>query len=98
MSDQEVSAQLTKLGRPFHVPTEETRHLIEALSAFGWSQRRIAAALRISRPTLNRYYLASLRCGRDRLEVRLAATLLDQIEAGSVKAIMAVGRRLRALP
>jgi hypothetical protein len=77
-------------GRPGHVRTQENRNKVSMLLAFGWNDDRIARALRISVPTLKRYYFLELNFRdeqRDRLDAALASNLWKQVEAGSVSAM-----------
>lgn len=48
-------------GRPAHVPTMENRSLVRHLVEIGWTKVRIAAALRITKPTLRKHYFWELR-------------------------------------
>lgn len=55
-----------RMGRPPHVPTKKSRTRVEVLVAGGMSQSEIAAALKISVPTLCEHYASELRDGRAR--------------------------------
>jgi hypothetical protein len=48
-------------GRPAHIPTQENRNKVRLLLAFGWTDPRIAQALRITTPTLRKHYFRELR-------------------------------------
>jgi hypothetical protein len=79
-----------KRGRPPHVPTQENRRKVNMLLAFGWNNERIAAALRITPPSLRKHYFAELKfreVARDRLDATMAMQLWGQVEAGNVGAI-----------
>jgi hypothetical protein len=59
-------------GRPQHVRTDENASKIMHALAQGWTDKRIAAALGISVPTMKRYYFSLLRMrdvARDRVEL-----------------------------
>lgn len=76
-------------GRPEHLPTERNRNKITMLLAFGWTKKRIANAVSVSVPTLNKHYFRELAVrdqARDRLEAGLAAKLLELAEDGNVAA------------
>lgn len=84
-------------GRPQHVPTSENRNRVNLLLALGWGNERIAAALRITPPTLRRHYFSELRhrdVARDRLDLRRAEVLWREAEKGNVGAIKEFGRLL----
>jgi hypothetical protein len=49
-----------KRGRPQHVPTRENRSRVKELARVGWSKKRIAAELCISKPTLRPHYFQEL--------------------------------------
>lgn len=77
-------------GRPQHVPTNENRKHVSMMLALGWGNERIAAALRVTLPTLRKHYFSELKVrdvARDRLDLRLAMKLWDQVEAGNVGAM-----------
>jgi len=51
-------------GRPAHVPTEQNISKVKVLWANGYSKTRIAAALRITKPTLQKHYSTVLEAAR----------------------------------
>lgn len=82
-------------GRPQHLPTNENRNRVNLLLALGWSNDRIAAALRITAPTLRRHYFSELRSrdvARDRLDLRRAELMWREVEAGNVGAMKEFAR------
>ena len=84
-------------GRPPHLPTIQNRNKVNLLLALGWSNDRIAGALRITAPTLRRHYFSELRSrdvARDRLDLRRAEVLWREAEAGNVGAMKEFGRFL----
>ena len=84
-------------GRPAHVPTVENRRRVSMLLALGWGNERIAGALRITLPTFRRHYFSELKfrdVARDRLDMRRAELLWQQVEAGNVGAMKAFDRFL----
>lgn len=84
-------------GRPQHVPTKENRNRVNMLLALGWAGERIAAALRITLPTLRRHYFSELKyreVARDRLEMRRAEQLWKAAEGGNVGAMREFARFL----
>lgn len=85
-----VPANWGERGRPQHIPTQENRNKVSVLIAFGWSNRRIAAALFVTLPTLRKHYFSELHhraVARDRLEAGLATKLLKLVRDGNVSAI-----------
>jgi hypothetical protein len=85
-----VSKNHGRRGRPEHVATAENRRKVNMLLALGWSNPRIAAALRITQPSLRKHYFSELQSrsvARDRLDTKLAMTLWKLVEDGNVSAI-----------
>lgn len=77
-------------GRPEHIATQQNRNKVSMLVAFGWSNKRIAAALFVTLPTLRKHYFSELKfraVARDRLEAGLAMRLMEQVNLGNVGAI-----------
>lgn len=56
-----VELSVRGVGRPWHIPTDEKRSLINDLRAEGRTQEAIARTLNISPPTLRRHYFFELR-------------------------------------
>ena len=67
-----------KRGRPAHIPTLENRNKIRLLLAFGWANKRIAAALRITAETLRKHYFVELR-QRDEARAALKANAMMMV-------------------
>ena len=60
------------------------------LLAFGWSNERIAAALRVTLPTLRKHYFSELKTravARDRVDLAVVMKTWDGVQKGSVAAI-----------
>ncbi|WP_353641333.1 hypothetical protein [Mesorhizobium sp. WSM2239] len=77
-------------GRPEHVPSSQNRNKVSMLLALGWSNKRIAASLFITMPTLRKHYFSELRyraVARDRLDAAVAMKLWDGVQDGNVGAI-----------
>src|SRR5579883_3120809 len=77
-------------GRPQHIPTLQNRNKVSMLLALGWSNERIARALRITPPSLRKHYFSQLRYrdeARDRMDAALAMKLWSMVESGNVSAI-----------
>ncbi|SCW77515.1 hypothetical protein SAMN02927924_02805 [Sphingobium faniae] len=86
-----------KRGRPPHVPTDENRRKVMVLAAFDKNEEQIAAALSITPPTLRKYYFRELRSrleARQRLEGKLLASLLTEVDKGNVSAVDKLWKRL----
>ena len=87
-----VPANWGERGRPEHIPTQQNRNRVSMLVALGWSNKRIAAALFITVPTLRKHYFSELKfrdVARDRLEAGVAMKLWEGVQAGNVSAIRA---------
>ena len=85
-----VPANWGERGRPEHIASQQNRNKVSMLVAFGWSNKRIAAALFVTLPTLRKHYFSELRfraIARDRLDAGLAMKLWDQVQAGNVGAM-----------
>jgi hypothetical protein len=83
-------------GRPAHVASQQNRNRVSMLVALGWSNKRIAAALFVTLPTLRKHYFSELKfreVARDRLDATLATKLWDLFLAGNV----AAGKEFRKL-
>nr|WP_276548939.1 hypothetical protein [Bradyrhizobium elkanii] len=67
------------------------------LLACGWSNERIAAALRVTMPTLRKHYFSELKyrdVARDRLDASLLMRAWDGVQKGNVSAIRMFGHLL----
>jgi hypothetical protein len=77
-------------GRPEHIATQQNRNRVSMLVALGWSNKRIAAALYVTTPTLRKHYFSELKyraVARDRLEATMATRLWSLfLEDGNVAA------------
>lgn len=92
-----VPANWGERGRPEHVASQQNRNKVSMLVAFGWSNKRIAAALFITLPTLRKHYFSELKfrgVSRDRLDAGLAMKLWEQVQGGNVSAIKEFGKLL----
>lgn len=77
-------------GRPEHIASQQNRNKVNMLVALGWSNKRIAASLFITLPTLRKHYFSELRfrdVARDRLDAGLAMKLWEQVQDGNVGAM-----------
>lgn len=91
-----VPANWGMRGRPEHVASQQNRNRVSMLVALGWSNKRIAAALFVTLPTLRKHYFSELKfraVARDRLDASLATKLWDLFLAGNV----AAGKEFRKL-
>src|SRR5215217_7351542 len=88
-------------GRPAHDPTDESRRMVEAMSAFGIRQAEMARVIGISCPTLRRAYRDELHVGAAKVEAKLVGNLL-RLAGGSdgtaLRAIMFSLRLERGVP
>ena len=69
-----------------HVPTEQTRKLVEQLSAAGTRQDDIGIYLGITRQTLEKYYKEEIKTGNIKANVTVANTLYNQAISGNTTA------------
>jgi hypothetical protein len=94
--DDPVPANWGQRGRPEHIPTQKNRNRVSMLVALGWSNKRIAAALFVTLPTLRKHYFSELKyreVARDRLNANLATQLWSLFMDGNV----AAGKEFRKL-
>ena len=92
-----VAANHGGRGRPQHVPTLENRNRVNMLLACGWSNERIAGALRVTLPTLRKHYFSELKSravARDRLDAAVMMRAWDGVQKGNVSAIRLFGHLL----
>lgn len=85
-----VPANWGERGRPEHIATQQNRNRVSMLVALGWSNKRIAAALFVTQPTLRKHYFSELRfrdVARDRLDAEVAMKLWEQVQTGNVGGI-----------
>lgn len=76
------------IGRPPHEPTEETRALIEELSAFGITHEQMASRLKINIDTLKKHYADELIDGKSKVIHQVARRLVDKAMDGDGPAQM----------
>lgn len=82
-------------GRPAHIPTRENRNKIRVLLAFGWTNKAIAQALRITAGTLRRHYSIELRQreeARPALKAKAIMLIFDAAAGGNVSAMKELQR------
>jgi hypothetical protein len=86
-----------KRGRPAHIPTHQNRNKIRVLLAFGWSNKEIAKALRITTETMRKHYFVELRQrdeARPALKAKAVMMIFDAAESGNVAAMKELQRLL----
>ena len=84
-----------KKGRPTFTPTLRDHNRVRLLLAMGWANQRIASALEISLPTLQKYFRAELaerELMADRLEARRLELAMEQANTGNISALRELGR------
>ena len=94
------AGEWTGRGRPPHQSTPEKRNKVAMLLAFGWSDERIARAMRISAPTLRKSYflkvgkkdrigkaLAIRESARERLDAAFKFRVWTKAQEGDVSAM-----------
>lgn len=93
-----VEAGSGKPGRPRKVATPEDRNKIKLLLACGWSNERMARAVRMSLPTFRRNFFQEVRerdAMRDRLDARRLEVTADlALNQGNVGALKELGKML----
>ena len=65
----------SRAGRPTHVPTDETRNLVESLSGFGIPQDEIARLVGIDPKTLRFRYAEQIELGNIKATAKVAQNL-----------------------
>ena len=65
----------SKAGRPAHVPTDDTRNLVESLSGFGIPQDEIARLVGIDPKTLRFHYADQIELGSIKATAKVAQNL-----------------------
>jgi hypothetical protein len=63
------------MGKPAHVPDDQTRAIVEAMSAYGIEQENIAEHLGITRKTLAKHYKRQLDGATTRMITKVAGAL-----------------------
>jgi hypothetical protein len=94
-----VPANRGQRGRPEHIPTHQNRNRVSMLVALGLSNKRIAAALFVTLPTLRKHYFSELKyrdVARDRLDANPAAKLWELFMGGRRRSTSAAGEKYRA--
>lgn len=83
----EVSLGL-KGGRPPFEPTEEQRRLAEELGGLGLPQEMIARLLKVSVPTLVKYFSDELKLGESKSTAAISKTLFAKAIAGDTASLI----------
>ena len=65
----------SRAGRPSHVPTDETRNMVESLSGFGIPQDEIARLVGIDPKTLRFHYAEQIELGGIKATAKVAQNL-----------------------
>lgn len=66
-----------KVGRPVHVPTDDSRNLVESLSGFGIPQEEIARLIGIDPKTLRLHYTDQIELGGIKATAKVAQNLFN---------------------
>ncbi len=77
------------MARPEHVPTEQSRKTVEAMSAYGVPQQQIAAVIGISKPTLEKHYRAELDTADAKAIAKVAESLFQKATGSHPQAVTA---------
>ena len=70
------------MPRIAHKPTEEGRHQVEEMSGYGVRQEVICKVMRVSLPTLHKYYRDELDAGDGRAQVAIGEALFEKAVIG----------------
>lgn len=73
---------------PLHIPTDETKTKVSALTSFGITQEEIAAYLDIDPKTLRKHYRRELGTGKTAATAKIAQRLFDVAMEGNVAALI----------
>jgi hypothetical protein len=76
-NDDDTAPTTWARGLPPHVPTDETRAQVAALTSFGIQQDQIALYLEIDKKTLAKYYRRELDIGVMHANAKVAARLFE---------------------
>jgi hypothetical protein len=76
LDNQPPYQPLNKGGRPPHRPSLQTCNVVRMCAGYGVPQGDIARALKITRPTLTRYYKREIKTGKARTQIQLVSNLL----------------------
>ena len=71
-----------------HVPTDETRKLVESTSGLGLPHEQIAILVGIDDKTLRKYYRAELDSGKAKANSQIAKTLYQKAVAGDTTSLI----------
>lgn len=74
------------VGRPSYQRTDEDRDVVIAMAFAGFTQERIARAMRISENTLRKHFADELQSGADRMLADVVRTLANKARAGDITA------------
>jgi hypothetical protein len=78
-----------KRGRPPHVPTEQDRRSVEAMSGHGVPELDIARVIGISHSTLRKWYLTELQTGHIKANSMVAQSLYNKAMGNGQGAVAA---------
>lgn len=73
-------------GRPSYTPTEEQKGLVSLMIAGGIEHRFIAAALGISKPTLEKHFRYEIDNAAAQANAKVIASLFKEANAGNIRA------------
>ena len=71
-----------------HIPTPETKKLVESSSGIGLPHESIAVLVGIDDKTLRKYYRAELDMGKAKANGQIARTLYDKATGGDTTALI----------
>jgi hypothetical protein len=77
-----------KRSRGKHVPTPESRRLVQHLAANGQTTEQIGRAMDLSADTIQRHYKPELETAKDKLTALVTGKLIEKIHRGETAAII----------
>ena len=77
-----------KVGRPPHLPNDDSRNRVYELSRVGTRYEDIATMLSISADTLTKYYPEELKKGRIEANAVIAGTLYEKAKSGDTTSMI----------
>jgi len=77
-----------KQGPVEHIPTDETRKLVESTSGLGLPQEQIAILVDLDEKTLRKYYRVELDLGKAKANGQIAKTLFSKATSGDTTALI----------
>jgi len=88
INDKMEESEPKKVGRPPHLPNDDSRNQVYELSRVGTRYEDIATMLSISADTLTKYYPDELKKGRIEANAVIAGTLYEKAKSGDTTSMI----------